>query len=392
MTRFPDHSPQAFGADLEIPHGEEYGEKPKIYRLDMVMMDFLLHILAPSLDWIQVEVTSHCNASCVYCPNTIYRDFWNSRHMGMGTFERLIPYLRGSGLVFLQGWGEPLLHPHFFKMVRMAKQRGCCIGTTTNGILLKDETAERMVHEGIDIVGVSLAGTTEDQDAIRRGTSLKEVLCAIESLNRMKQLRRSSLPTVHMAYTVLRSQLEDVMNLPALLEGLGVGQVVLNTLDFVPSPDLQKEVLVPQDESEEKHIYELFSSVAKASAKVGANVHFRVPSLRTTHGTCTEKVLKSLFIAADGRVSPCVFTNLPVSLPESTLDDLAGRYHGLSFGNINERPLWRIWRDRSYKGFRLSHKKGTPSALCSNCAKLHLSEPETTTRHKISDDWLQALK
>ena len=355
-------------------------------------MDFLSHILAPSLDWIQVEVTSHCNASCLYCPNAIYRDFWNSRHMDMGTFERLIPYLHNSGLVFLQGWGEPLLHPHFFDMVRIAKQRRCRIGTTTNGMLLKDETAERMVNEDVDIVGVSLAGTTQDQDTIRRGTRLKDVLRALESLYRMKQLRRSSVPAVHIAYTVLRSQMEDVMNLPTLLEGLGVDQVVLNTLDFVPSPDFQKEFLMPQDESEEKHVYELFSGAAKEAAKIGVNVHFRVPSLRTTRGICTENVLKSLFIAADGRVSPCVFTNLPVSLPESIHDGVTRHYQGLSFGTINEQPLWRIWRDRSYKGFRLSHKMGTPPDLCSNCAKLRLVEPKPSTRQKIRDEYLRALK
>jgi hypothetical protein len=27
----------------------------------------------PNLDWIQVEVSSYCNAGCIYCPHTAYK-------------------------------------------------------------------------------------------------------------------------------------------------------------------------------------------------------------------------------------------------------------------------------------------------------------------------------
>ena len=93
-------------------------------------------LLRPRLDWIQVEVTSYCNAACVYCPHTVYQGHWASRHLPLTTFAKLLPALARARLVYLQGWGEPLLHPDFFNMVALAKQAGCRVGTTTNGMLL----------------------------------------------------------------------------------------------------------------------------------------------------------------------------------------------------------------------------------------------------------------
>ena len=124
----------------------------------------------PRLDWIQVEITSHCNAACVYCPHTVYRDAWLDRHMTTDSFRKLSVALSKSRLVYLQGWGEPLTHPEFFEMVRMAKAVGCRVGTTTNGMSLDEEQCLRLVQEGVDIVAFSLAGVDERSDLIRQGT------------------------------------------------------------------------------------------------------------------------------------------------------------------------------------------------------------------------------
>ena len=73
--------------------------------------------------WLQVEVTTHCQAACTYCPHTVYRDSWQSRHLDPALFQRLLPELSRVNLLYLQGWGEPFLHPDFFTLVSLARQR-----------------------------------------------------------------------------------------------------------------------------------------------------------------------------------------------------------------------------------------------------------------------------
>ena len=91
-------------------------------------------LFLPRFDWIQVEVSSFCNAACVYCPHTVYRNQWLNKHMTLETFEHLVPAFRNTKLVYLQGWGEPFLNPYFFTMAERAKKAGCRVGTTTNGM------------------------------------------------------------------------------------------------------------------------------------------------------------------------------------------------------------------------------------------------------------------
>jgi MoaA/NifB/PqqE/SkfB family radical SAM enzyme len=88
----------------------------------------------PNLDWIQVEVSSFCNADCIYCLRTAYRKNWRNRRLSMDAFTNLIPTFSTTKLVFIQGWGEPFTHPQFFEMVRLAKEAGCMVGPRPTAI------------------------------------------------------------------------------------------------------------------------------------------------------------------------------------------------------------------------------------------------------------------
>ncbi|MFC1729829.1 radical SAM protein, partial [candidate division KSB1 bacterium] len=102
--------------------------------------------LYPSFEWIQIEVTSHCNCACIYCPHTVCADRWISRHIPLSSIKKLIPAFKKTRLVYLQGWGEPFLHPELFTITEMVKEAGSMVGTTTNGTLLHDEMIEKIVE------------------------------------------------------------------------------------------------------------------------------------------------------------------------------------------------------------------------------------------------------
>ncbi len=337
-----------------------------------LFLERLLSLGRPTLDWIQVEVSSHCNAACTYCPRTVYRDRWEDRHLPLSSFERLLPAFSKTRLVYLQGWGEPFLNPEFFAMVAMAKGAGCRVGTTTNGMLLTAERIERVLEADVDIVAFSLAGTGQANDAIRKGTRLEAVLRAIGSLAEAKERRRSRKPEVHIAYMLLRSALHELERLPDLLRGLGVACVVVSTLDFVPGPELQAEALCPGTREELDGLRSTLDAVADQARCHGIGVNYRLGLKGQRRPLCTENVQRALCVSARGIVTPCVYTNLPLVQGGPGSAGGGRAYEDLAFGDILQEPLMEIWNKERYKAFRRSFQTGDLAAPCSVCPKLSL--------------------
>lgn len=345
-------------------------------------------------DWLQVEVSSQCHAACIYCPTAIYRREGSNLLMSLDTFTRLSPSFSQTKLVYLQGWGEPFLNPHFFEMARIAKSAGCKVGTTTNGMLLNADDLIELVRSKVDVIAFSLAGCAETNDVFRKGTNLAQVLETIRQLTIVKQKERSTLPEIHIAYLLLRSGLGEIEQLPAMLAGLGISQVIISTLDFVPLPALESEALIPSDRDEFIGLQAQLDKLAVVGKKYGLDMHYQIVApqevidemclsanderdfaafLPVTRPTCSENIQNAVFISAAGEVPPCVFTQLPVRLPPEEVTARIGRlYEPITFGNIRVDSLEAIWQSQAYRAFRDSHRAGKLIGPCQDCLKTRL--------------------
>jgi len=328
--------------------------------------------LTPQFDWIQVEVSTHCFSSCVYCPHYTHRLIWREQHMTLDTFERLLPAMRKSRLIYLQGWGEPLTNPDFFEMVGLARGAGGRVGMTTSGTLLDKGAIERLISGGLDVIALSLAGTTERNDRLRSGNRLDQVLWALRELDRARNRTTGRRPTLHVAYLLLKSATDDLKSLPALLEGTGVDEVVISTLDFVPTPALAREVVAPETSAEFDSWWSLLEEVKADAARRGISLHFYLRHYERRRAMCTENVSRALFVSADGSVSPCVFTGLPLNTDKPSL--LPPGYLRRVFGNVNEWSVRRVWNRDEYTLFRRQLATDNPPEPCVNCPKLYLVE------------------
>jgi MoaA/NifB/PqqE/SkfB family radical SAM enzyme len=326
--------------------------------------EFAAGLTLPRLDWIQVEVSSHCNALCTYCPRTVHRKAWLNRTMPLRDFARLAPAFARAGMVHLQGWGEPFLNAEILAMIGVAKRAGCAVGTTTNGTLLDDRVVGELVASGIDVLAVSLAGIDERNDAIRQGTRLHQILDTLRRLDEAKALAGSSTPALHVAHLLLRSRLADIEGFADFYAPLPVSQIVVCTLDFVPCPELADEVVAPATADAYAALRSRLDAAKEALRTHGKELHYRLRQPGATRGVCTENVERSLFVSVTGAVSPCVFTNLP--LPDGTV---AAACRHRSFGNIHDASVGRIWRSGDYRAFRAALRAGRAPAGCADCPK-----------------------
>jgi MoaA/NifB/PqqE/SkfB family radical SAM enzyme len=335
-----------------------------------MFLDYLFPKQHPYLDWIQVEISSHCNASCIYCPHSVFGANWQSRFLSLEAFRNLVPAFARTHLVYLQGWGEPFLHPQFFKMLQIAKAAGCMVGTTTNGTLLDRVLIERLVGKGLDVIGFSLAGVDGKNDRIRKGTSIKKVLECMEEVHRAKAKYRVDKPEVHVAYMLLRSGLDDLEKLPQFLSNTGAAQTVVSSLSYVASPGMEKESVLASGEKTYVELKDRLLEVKREAMNHLTNVHFHFVSPLQNHFSCSENIPGAVVVGSDGSLSPCVMKQIPVQGNNYYLINGQKRLQqNLSFGTIQQESLKTIWHRKEYRQFIHEFRDGNTPTVCRYCLK-----------------------
>jgi MoaA/NifB/PqqE/SkfB family radical SAM enzyme len=342
---------------------------------------FLDKLGSPELDWIQVEVTSRCNAACIYCPQPLLH---KKVDMSFELFKHILPFIRYTDLVYLQGWGEPLLNPDLFSMLQACKEKNKKVGFTTNGMLLSEENIIRLVDLETDIISVSLAGTTSaTHNRIRKGTDFDKI---IENLARLQQIRaaKGSLrPVLHLAYIMLASNFDELRNVVELAKRLEVEQIVCSNLSLIVEEALLKEAVFISAEKRDDLNSALFAVSDEAGLK---NILFACNQTASQEKPdyCSENISSSCVVSVTGEVTPCVFSS-PTLFQRNTRNGFKPLLHiyknslvpcyPLSFGNIGEESLTRIWNKKEYEQFRNFHDPDTVKSgvnapqSCASCYK-----------------------
>ncbi|MDR0238724.1 MAG: radical SAM protein [Deltaproteobacteria bacterium] len=310
-------------------------------------------------DCLQIEVSSRCPGTCVYCPHTTKQDVWRSRYMEDATFAALAPLIHRTKRVHLQGWGEPLLHPRFFEYAAAAVRIGSAVSTTTCGVAVNDDSAARFVDSGIDIAAFSLTGVDGASNAARAVIPFARVRDGILALNRAKRLAGSEYPRVHLAYLMLASEAENVVRLPDLMRSLDVPAAVVSTLDYIAAPGMEAEAYAPHEAEKIGRARILLHEAAERAASAGRTIHYSLPG---EHGgnDCSERVQSCMYIDAEGAVAPCIYVNLPTDESDP---------FRRAFGSVRERNPLDIWNEPEYARFRARLASGDPDVPCVACAK-----------------------
>ena len=300
----------------------------------------------------QIEVTSRCNLKCVMCPVTVLAGRWAQRDLPWDTFERVAAAFGRAKWVYLQGWGEPLLHRRFFDMVARAKSAGCRVGFTTNGTRLTRANGARLLDLGLDLMAVSIAGArAATHEAIRVGSDFAKL---VENLRRFLSLRRdaaSAAPKVEIFYLMTPGNLAELPQAVELAADLGADELVATNLDYVISPGLDELRAYSGSPPAQACCAALDAAAAAARA---AGIGFRPYRLQFREmAVCDLNPLRILFVASDGSVSPCVYTSLagPSEIPR-VFEGRPLETPVVSFGNVNQRSLMEIWESAAYREFR----------------------------------------
>ncbi len=306
----------------------------------------------PFMPWtLDIEPTVSCNLRCIMCPSEKIRKQRKATHMSFENFRKIIDCIPTLMKVTIQGVGEPLLSPDFFKMVRYANQKDIAVTTTMNATFMNETMAQKVVESGLIRTYISLDGATkETYERIRRGANFEKILEGIRYL--VKARKKRGKPFIDLWMTGIG---DNVLELPLMID-LAV-ELKVDSLTFQPDltywgqDELRNKLKEKLLSIQKNNVAEIIEHVISKAKDKGLNfIYVR------GNKYCPEKPCvwpwQAGFISTDGRMVPCCLLSDP---------DI------FNLGNVSEVPLREIWNGEKMKKLRRTLKEGKFHPFCRDC-------------------------
>ncbi len=193
------------------------------------------------------EVTKGCNLRCIHCRATA-TELSSTLDLPLTKALNLIKQVSQYALpILVLSGGEPLFRADIFQLARYAADCGLRVALATNGTLVTEEIARRIVDAGVRRVSISLDGACATTHDTFRGIP-GAFEAALRGFRHLKALGMS----LQINMTIARHNAHE---LPAVLDlARSLGADALHTFLLVPvgcGVNIAAEQMVPPQEYEQ---------------------------------------------------------------------------------------------------------------------------------------------
>ncbi len=191
------------------------------------------------LSSVYFTLTRECDLACPYCYQGLRKRARKTMPLDqVRAIMDKIAAINPDSHIMVTG-GEPVLHPDFFEILELIRDRGFTASVMTNGGLIDDEAAARLAgFDNIERVQVSIDGNCEETHAITRGPRSFD-----KSMAGIRALARHKVPLL-LAPTIHDGNADEILDLARLAIELG-GSISANDLKQLPQDENAKVTLAP---------------------------------------------------------------------------------------------------------------------------------------------------
>lgn len=314
-------------------------------------LDRSITIRKPTIDayprFLTIEPTNKCNLRCVFCEcgqNALRRPTGLMRFEDFKTALHKFP--KGLAVLYLNSWGESLLHPEIYDMIEYARAWSNHITIDTNGNHMDPEA---VVRSGLHHIVFSVDGLTQESyERLRRGGNLEKVINNIRSVAEWKKRMNSPHPRVTFKFIVMKHNEAQIGPAETLSRELGADEFTLSMFTARSTAD-QMIGFLPTEERYSRYVR---SDMEKGIVRVKYKTHSNLCSWQWSGMT----------VYWDGSVYPCCKYpyNFGMGRPERVPYDY-------SFGNIFEADdCMAVWNSGRARAFRTALQERR-AVHCQDC-------------------------
>ena len=291
---------------------------------------------------LYIDPCGKCNFNCNFCPcyRSDYRREERHTMMGMELFKKIVDdmaeFEEQVKVVYLYGFGEPLLNPQLPQMARYLKDKKVCreIRIYTNGKLLGAEMNQALVDSGIDLIRISVEGLTAEE--------YQEICCAkldydefVDNIRDLYERSRGKCEvSVKCANVNIKSQ-EDADRFFGIYRSISDYTFIEDIVEGWPEFE---EIVLPN------HVLTADEWIWKSQEK----------GLRKRKGfTICTYPLTNMVVYANGYVGACP----------------ADWKFGTQYGDVRESSLKSLWESSRLRELQLKHleRRRAEIPVCRHC-------------------------
>lgn len=342
-------------------------------------------------DTVEILVSSRCNSRCVMC------NVWRlakknpsivDEELSISEYENLLDELSSLGTRFLCiSGGEPLLKKGVFSIIQKAKEKNLEVELITNGTLISDAIAERLVKSGIDLITFSIDSSRADVHDQIRGVpgTWEKATRGITMLNNLRKQTDSQRSRLAIGFIVTRMNYHLIPEMIDLKPKLGFDDI--HFLPLIGKTPAARELYLTIDD---------LKSLKKNLKTIRAKM--KLQNLPTTGLTPLSSICNDMENAAEGRYFICN-TTLPEKIKREILcswpwtlatidpfgnvypccfactfqnlsEDLTHSFWGsgdFCMGNLRQKSFKEIWYGERFGMFREKCRDPPNFPMCRYC-------------------------
>lgn len=326
---------------------------------------------------INIFTTEACNFNCPMCHVKSSR-VKNMSQILFKDLKRIIDESIQYSPSFQLTGGEPLMHPHIFKIIKYISDRKMISGLVTNGLLL-EKYAQDIIDSGLDFLAISLDGPDENTQ-YQRGYVKYSFGHIIKGIKKIIKLRKGHMPNIRLATVISKFNLSNFDQIYNLAIKLKVDQWSLSHHFFynknIKTKQLQfskkfkmgtdvwgeyignkKEFFTKEERQNLKSKLNTLNRQIIKSRKIKSNIispstikPYYTDTYPSQQSSCISP-LRQIFIRGNGDVEMC---------------------QGYILGNIKKNRLKSIWVNSRAQHFRKIFRSHPIMPACFRCCALNI--------------------
>lgn len=298
--------------------------------------------------YVTIDVTRRCNLNCTGCRyhspelNMPSPGEQNNMDISLDMVKKLCDELEEMGTtrnIIFTGEGEPLIHPHIFDMIEVAKHKGFHISLFTNGTFLEESMINSLIDSRLDRLQVALWASTpkvyEQNYPGANPENFRKIINGLKRLARLKVEKRSNSPAVVLHHPINRINYRNIDAMFDLAHDTGC-----SSISFSPLKSRRgKLASYALSSEEEKCLRNALTLLKESLNSLSLKHNIDQTLLRYEIGEEVWGALPCYIgwlharIKVNGVVLPCNPCDLPM-------------------GNLQEKKFSEIWNDLPYRSFR----------------------------------------